>query len=64
MELITALGLVGVCGYIVRKLYARIREDKWKNLEWEIECVQQYHKAIRYQPSCREVLAYQRATGR
>lgn len=64
MELITALGLVGVCGYIVRKLNARVQEDKKDLAEWTITCMQQYVQAVNYQPSCREVLRYQRAKGR
>ena len=64
MELITVIGLVGVCGYIVRRLNRQIREDKKENLEWEIKCMERYVKAVNYQPSCREVLRYQRAKGR
>lgn len=64
MELIMVIGLVGVCGYIVRKLNAKVREDKKDLAEWTITCMQQYVRAVNYQPSCREVLRYQRATGR
>ena len=64
MELITVIGLVATLYYIVRKLNANVREDKRENLEWEIKCMEQYVKAVNYQPSCREVLRYQRATGR
>ena len=64
MELITALGLVVMLCYIVRRLNRQIQEDKKGNLEWEIKCMEQYTKAVNYQPSCREVLRYQRATGR
>lgn len=64
MELITALGLVAYLCYIVRKLNACIQKDKKETFEWTITCMQQYVKTVNYQPSCREVLAYQRATGR
>lgn len=64
MEIITVIGLAGVLCYIVRKMNIQIRKDKMENFEWTITCMQQYVRAVNYKPSCREVLRYQRATGR
>lgn len=64
MELITALGLVMTLCYIVRRMNVRIQENKKENLEWWYTCAERYVKAVNYQPSCREVLRYQRQTGR
>ena len=64
MEIITVVGLAGVLCYIVRKMNAQIQKDKKEMYEWTVTCMEQYVKAVNYKPSCREVLAYQRATGR
>lgn len=64
MELITALGLVAYLCYIVRKLNACIQKNKKETFEWTLTCVRRYWEIVDYKPSCREVLAYQRATGR
>ena len=64
MELITVIGLVGVLCYIARKMNTQIQKDRKETFEWEIACMQQYVKAVNYEPSCGEVLRYQRATGR
>ena len=64
MELITVLGLVVTLCYIVYRLYAQIQKDKKDTFEWTVTCVRQYWTAVRYQPSCREVLKYQRSLGR
>ena len=64
MEFITVVGLVGALCYIVRKMNAQIQKDKKEMYEWTVTCMEQHVKAVNYKPSCREVLAYQRATGR
>lgn len=64
MELITVIGLVMTLCYIVRKMNASIQENKKENLEWWYTCAERYVKAVNYQPSCREVLRYQREHGR
>lgn len=64
MEIITALGLVAMFCYIAFKMNARVQKDKKDLAEWTITCMKSYVTAVNYQPSCREVLRYQRATGR
>lgn len=64
MELITVIGLVVTLCYIVWKMNDQIRKDKNELQEWEITCMKSYVQAVNYQPSCREVLAYQKAKGR
>lgn len=64
MEIITALGLVAMLCYIALKMNARVQEDKKDLAKWTITCMESYVTAVNYKPSCREVLAYQRATGR
>lgn len=64
MEFITVVGLVVMLGYIVYKMNARVQKDKKDLAEWTIMCMERHVAAVNYQPSCREVLRYQRATGR